>query len=307
MLSITIMQHLLIIGASGVLGHAAALHFLEKGHKVTAFVRDKNKATDLLQSGAEIIEGDITDPSGIKNIFKDVDIVLTAVHGMLGRGKNSSENLDGRAHMQLIDEARRAGVKHFIYTSIAGAAPDSPFDFSRTKYSVEQHLIKSGLGYTILRPAAFMEWHAYRLLGKGIIEKGKASILGKGETPMNFVAVKDVVVTIDKVITSVEYINTILTLAGPQNFTRNEVAEMFGKATCKPFTVKHLPIGMVKLLSIIFQPFHPGIARIMKLTLLTEGVDQSMPSSDSVKRFGLEPTTMVSFISHIIGEDVKKV
>jgi uncharacterized protein YbjT (DUF2867 family) len=299
MFSITIMQHLLVIGASGVLGHSAALHFLEKGYKVSAFVRDKNRVPDLPPKGAEIIEGDIADPSSIKNIFNGVDTVLTAVHGMLGRGKNSSENLDGWAHMQLIDEARRAGVKHFIYTSIAGAGPDNPFDFSRTKYSVEQYLIKSGLGYTILRPAAFMEWHAYRLLGKGIIEKGKANILGKGDTPMNFIAVKDVVGTIDRIISADQYINTILTLAGPQNFTRNEVADMFGKATGKPFTVKHLPIGMVKLLSIIFQPFHPGIARIMKLALLTEGVDQSMPSSDSVKRFGLEPTTMESFISQV--------
>jgi uncharacterized protein YbjT (DUF2867 family) len=294
------MKHLLVIGASGVLGHAVAIHFLAKGYKVTAFVRDMKKVKELRQEGAEIIEGDITDPSSIKNIFNGVDTVLTAVHGMLGRGKNSSENLDGRAHLRLIDEARRAGVNHFIYTSIAGAGPDSLLDFSRTKYSVEQYLINSGLTYTILRPTAFMDWHAYRLLGKNIIEKGKTTILGKGEDKVNFIAARDIAAALDKIIESDKYRNTIITLAGPQNLTRKQVAELFGKAIGKTPKVGHVPIGIVNLMSRIFQPFHPGIARIMRLATITENTDQSVDPGFSIAQFWLQPTTMESFIDQII-------
>ncbi len=41
------MKHLLVIGASGVLGGEAAAHFMAKGYKVSAFVRDKTKVDGL--------------------------------------------------------------------------------------------------------------------------------------------------------------------------------------------------------------------------------------------------------------------
>lgn len=294
------MKNLLVVGASGVLGRAAVLHFLDNGFNVTAFARDTGKVSDLREKGARIIAGDINDPASFSNIFQDVDIVLTAVHGMIGRGKNRSENVDERGHMNLIDAAKKAGVKCFIYTSIIGASQDNSLDFSRTKYAVEKYLQASGMRYTILRPTAFMEWHAYRLLGKSIIEKGKTMILGKGDTVMNFVAVQDIVGTIDYIISSGQCTNTVETLAGPDNLTRNEVAQMFGKATGKPFKIQHLQISVVKVLSKIFQPIHPGVARVMRLTVLSEGRDQSQPAAETIARFSLQPTTMQMFIDKIV-------
>ena len=77
----------------------------------------------------------------------------------------------------LIEEAQKSGVKHFIYTSVYTASADHPVDFFRTKYFIEQFLIKSGLNYTILQLPAFMEWHVYNLLGKNIVQKGKTTFI----------------------------------------------------------------------------------------------------------------------------------
>jgi uncharacterized protein YbjT (DUF2867 family) len=294
------MKNLLVAGASGVLGRAAVMHFLDRGYNVTAFVRDIGKVDDLRAKGARIIAGDINDPSSFEKIFQGIDIVLTALHAMIGRGKNSSENVDERGHKNFIDAAAKSGVHLFIYTSIIGASSNNSLDFSRTKYVVEKYLEASGMKYTILRPTAFMEWHAYRLLGKSIIDKGKTMILGRGDTVMNFIAVQDIVGTIDYIISSGQCINTIEALAGPDNLTRNQVAEMFGKTTGKPFKIQHLPISVVKLLSKIFHPIHPGVARIMRLTVLSEGRDQSEPAAETVARFGLQPTTMQMFIDKIV-------
>ncbi len=186
------MKNILIVGASGVLGHAAAEHFLQKGYRVIAFVRDPGKVKDLEALGATVIQGDLTRPETFPPALRGVDIVLAAAHALMGRGKNSSEQVDGTGHQQLIDAAKAAGVKHFIYTSAEFAAPDARLDFSRTKHAVEQYLAKSGLPYTIIRPAAFMEWHAYRLLGQKILDSGKVSILGNGKAKVNFIAASDV-------------------------------------------------------------------------------------------------------------------
>lgn len=294
------MPHLLIIGGTGVLGSAAAAHFLEKGFQVTVFVRNKSKAMGLEKSGALLITGDLTDPATISGIFNGVDLVLTAAHGMLGKGKNKSARVDKAGHLYLIDEAKKAGIRHFIYTSAFSASPDHPVDFFRTKYAVEQYLINSGLSYTILRLPAFMEWHVYNLLGKNIVEKGKTTILGSGKNPANFIAVKDVIAAIGNVALNQTYYNKIITLSGPQNISRNEIAEFFGKALGKKPKIGHAPIGILKIFSVLFQPFHPGIARIMKLSIHTEKSDETMNTRDSIVQFGLTPTTIESFIESVV-------
>ncbi|MDZ4809213.1 MAG: SDR family oxidoreductase, partial [Bacteroidota bacterium] len=218
------MPRLLIIGGTGVLGNAAAIHFLEKGFQVTVFVRNKDKAINLEKKGAAVITGDLTDAATITGIFNGIDVVLTAAHGMLGKGKNKSATVDEAGHKLLVEEAKRAGVTHFIYTSSSTASPDHPVDFFRTKYLIEQYIINSGLNYTILRLPAFMEWHVYNLLGKNIVEKGKTAILGSGNNPTNFIAAKDVVAAIDIIALNQNYYNKIIAVAGPQNISRNEIA-----------------------------------------------------------------------------------
>lgn len=294
------MKHILIIGANGALGNTAARFFLDQGYRVTAFVRDSDKVPQLAALGAIVKEGDITRPSTFGNIFSGVDVVLTAVHSLMGKGSNSSENVDLIGHKKLIDAALASGKPYFIYTSATLAGPDNHLDFSRYKYEVEQYLSQSGLSYTILRPAAFMEWHAYRLLGKNIIEKGKTTILGKGDTPMNFIAVKDVVAAINHIISVSAYRNTIINLAGPGNYSRNEVADLFGAATGKPYKTGHMPIGLVNILGNLFKPFHPGLARVMRLTALSEGKDASMEARDTIQQFGLQPTSLNEFIYEIL-------
>jgi NADH dehydrogenase len=294
------MPRLLIIGGTGVLGSAAAIHFLEKGFDVTVFVRNKDKAAELEKKGATILTGDLTDAATITGIFNGVDIVLTAAHGMLGKGKNKSEKVDEAGHQYLIEEAKQSAVKHFIYTSVYSASPDHPVDFFRTKYSVGQYLINSGLNYTILRLPAFMEWHVYNLLGKNIVEKGKTTILGSGKNATNFIAVKDVVAAIDSIALNQNYYNKTIPVAGPKNINRNEIAGLFGSAlNIKPKT-GHVPVGVLKIFSVLLKPFHPGIARIMKLSVHGEKADETMNTKDSIEQFGLQPTTIEEFIESAI-------
>ncbi len=296
------MPHLLIIGANGVLGNAAASHFLEKGYRVTAFVRDKAKAAELERKGAAVLVGDLTKPLTLTGIFNGVDIVLTAAHGMLGKGGNKSEKVDNAGHKLLIDEAKKSGVRQFIYTSVSTAAANHPVDFFRTKYLVEQYLIRSGLNYTILKLPAFMEWHAYHFLGKNIIEKGKVSILGAGKNPVNFIAVKDIVSALDKIAGDETYYNKTIPLAGPDNISRNEVAGLFEKAVNRKARIGHVPVAILKVMAVLFKPFNPGIARIMKFSVYTDKSDETMNPQHSIRQFGLNPTSLEEFIQSVVSK-----
>jgi uncharacterized protein YbjT (DUF2867 family) len=294
------MQHILIVGATGELGRAAALHFLHKGCKVTALVRDTSKAEDLKKEGAKIIYCDLSKASCDRETFTDVEVVLTAAHAMMGKGRNGSTAIDDKANKWLIDLAVKAGVKQFIFTSVHDVSPEHPIDFFRTKYSVEEYLKVSGMNYTILRMSAFMEWHAFNLLGKSIVEKGKTTLFGKGENKTNFIAVADVVTALNQIAGNAYYFNKTIELSGPGNFTKNEVVQQFGKHLGINPRVKHVPETVLKVMSTLFKPFHPGLSRVMKLSVYNEHSNQSRNEEETIVQFGMQPTTLDKFIGQKI-------
>ena len=56
----------------------------------------------------------------------------------------------------IADQALKAGVKHYVYTSVEGADRKTGVPHFETKFVVEEHIKKIGLEYTILRPVTFM-------------------------------------------------------------------------------------------------------------------------------------------------------
>ena len=183
---------ILVIGSTGVLGHETTRQLLEAGHKVRAMTRDPQKAADLAALGAEVVQGDLIDPASLQKACQGVEAVLAAAHQLMGTGKYSSKAVDDDGHRALIDAAKEAGVRHFVYVSVQMASETNPVDFCRTKFKIEEYLKASGLSYTILRPPAFMEWHVHNLLGAAILAIGKGTVYGAGNNPINFMAGKDV-------------------------------------------------------------------------------------------------------------------
>jgi len=156
---------ILIVGVTGVLGRETARQLLEAGHKVRGLTRNPSNAEDLKALGSEIFQGDLIDKASLERACMGVDAVMLAAHQLMGTGKYTSQAVDDDGHRALIDVAKAAGVKHFVYISIQKASPDHPTDFFRTKAKIEEYLKASGLSYTILRPPALMEWHVHNLLG----------------------------------------------------------------------------------------------------------------------------------------------
>ncbi|GAA4449135.1 NAD(P)H-binding protein [Nibrella saemangeumensis] len=287
---------ILIVGATGVLGHEAALQLLAAGRSVRAMVRNPEKAADLQQLGAEIVQGDLTDPASVAKACQGAEVVLAAAHSLMGRGKYRSENVDDAGHRTLIDAAKEAGVRHFIYTSIQGAGPDHPFDFDRIKYQIEQYLIHSGMTYTILRPSAFMELHAHTLMGKDILVKGKTTIFGQGNNPTNFVSVRDIARLITISLNDPKAHNRIIDIGGPTNPTKNEVANLYGRLAGVTPRIGHMSRGTLRVLSRVIRPFHPGIGRIMEMSAAMDEIDATMDMSETLKDFPLKLTTIEEFV-----------
>jgi len=287
---------ILIVGATGVLGREATRQLLAAGYQVRAMTRACERAADLQQLGAEVVEGDLIDPASLRRACRGADAVLAAAHQLMGTGRYSSHAVDDVGHRSLIDAAREAGVKHFVYISVLGGTADHPVDFFRTKIKIEQYVKQSGLSYTILRPPAFMEWHVHNLLGQSILDAGKTTIFGSGDNPTNFIAGRDVAHFAVLALTDPRLKGRTLEIGGPDNLTKNQIATMYGLCVGRPVKVSHVPDAMMRIMSPIMQPFQPVLSRLMAFSVWGDTTDQTFDASELLKQYPMAMTHVQDFI-----------
>lgn len=290
------MSTTLVVGATGVLGRATVPELLRHGQRVRALVRDTRHTEDLARAGVELVEGDLTDAASLEAACKGVMRVFACAHALLGRGANRSAQVDHVGHSALVAAARGAGVARFVYTSVMGAREDHPIDFWRTKFEIEEVLRESGLPFTILRPAAFMETHVHRLIGQPLLERGVAVLIGPASKPRNFVAVRDVARFAVKALTDDELVGRTLEIGGPDNVSNRDVAVMY-RMRVRQGRIVHLPLTAARIVAAAVRPWHEGLARALDLAALDE---REMPETwdDNVllREFPVKLTAIDPFV-----------
>ena len=292
------MKNILIVGGTGTLGKELAAQLLGKGEKVYVLTRNPTKTGPLSTSGVHIVEGDLTDKTSLVRACKGMDIVISAAHSLLGKGKYASEKVDDLGQKNLIDAAITEGVKHFIFTSVIGASDHHGSDFWRRKWQTEQYLLTSGLSYNIVRASAFMEFHIAEMLGKSIVAKGKTTIFGKGQNPTNFVSVKDVAALMCRLSETPQYRNQIFEIGSPDNLSRLEIVKIYEEKIGKPIKISHVPNGILRFMSSVLKPFHPGISRVLFVSDLFDRTEQAFDVRPLLEKIPMPLTTVSDFIKH---------
>jgi NADH dehydrogenase len=270
------MVMILIVGGTGTLGSATTRRLLTRGTAVRVMTRTPEKAAELGKLGAEVVQGDLLEKASLTRACRGVEKVLAAAHSVMGRGREASKYVDLQGHKDLIDAARTAGVKHFVYTSAYQYNPTyDAVPFFHFKRQIEHYLQTSGLSYTILRPTAFMEAHAEMFIGQPILGKGKVSLFGKGQNPRNFVAADNVAQFAVMALSDPTFSGQTVDIGGPENLTNMEVVRLYEKLDGRTAKVSHVPLGMLKVMYRLMRPFHPGLSQIMQFSIYADTTDNS--------------------------------
>jgi len=146
-----------LTGASGFIGSYTAQALAARGHRVRALVRASSRRDHIHESVNEFVEGDYAAPEVQKRLVDGVDAVIhNAIDWDARRDAPEDENFQRNvlASLRLLDHARLAGVKQFIFVSSVAAyheiLPDRPLDenhptwprntYGACKAAVESHL-----------------------------------------------------------------------------------------------------------------------------------------------------------------------
>lgn len=145
------MAKVFIAGGSGYVGRHLIPELLARGHEVIALVRAGSETK--IPSGCRTVVGDALDGAGYRSAVSNEHtfVQLTGVaHPSPSKGREF-ETIDRRSAMEAIRVAREAGVRHFVYVSVAHPAP-AMRAYIAARSACEEAIRESGLTATILRP-----------------------------------------------------------------------------------------------------------------------------------------------------------
>jgi NADH dehydrogenase len=234
----------LVAGATGNVGGAVCEALLGQGKPVRAMVRetsDPGRVRRLEELGAEVVRGELRDPSSLARACAGAATVLSGATTIGSLGTDSITAVDRDGQLSLVDAARAASVGHFIYVSYTRRV-DTDDPLTQAKRAVENRLRESGLAFTILRPSYFMEMWLGPALGWDL-HAGRARVLGSGEQRVSWISARDVVVAVVACVDNPGAHEQTIELGGPDAVSPLEVVQLAESITGQDVEVEHVPVA----------------------------------------------------------------
>lgn len=274
---------ILVVGATGQLGSKITRGLLARSMRVRALSRPTSAYQPLEQLGAEVVFGDLKDRSSLDAACAGADAVITTANSARRGGGDTVTSVDANGTRSLIDAAKTAGVRRFIYTSVLGASADSPVPFLAAKAASEGHLRGGGMEWTVLAPDAFMESWPARVVGAPALAGAPVLIVGEGRRRHMFVAEDDVAAFAVAAVESPHAVNQRIPIGGPDALTWHDVVTVYERVLGRPLHVKSVAPG---------EPV-PGVPpAVLPLLASFETYDSVFDSRQSAARFGIALTPL---------------
>ena len=237
-------ETLLITGATGRQGGAVLRHLLKQGGwKLRTLVHraDPRGIDGLTQQGVEIVQGDLEDVSSLEFAVRGVYGVYS-VQNFWAVGARR-EVQQGR---NLAAVAKKAGVQHFVYSSVGGAERKTGIPHWESKWEIENYIRQLKLPATVLRPVSFMETYHILEVEVGIL-KGKLADAVRGDKPYQTIATDDIGAFAALAFARPkDFVGLELEIAGSE-LTNPEAAKVFSRVMGKPVKFRKLPLPIVRV------------------------------------------------------------
>ena len=229
-----------LAGATGYLGKFITQELVSRNIGTKIIVRNKDKVS-LQAPNLEIIEAQVTRAKTLENVFRNVDVVISTVGITRQKDGLTYMDVDYQANANLIDEAKKAGVKKFIYISVLNGEQLRHLKICEAKEKLGDYLKSSGLDYCIIRPNGFFSDMGDFLK---MAKSGKVYLFGDGELKLNPIHGEDLA---KRVVDAIHQDEKEINIGGPDMLSQNEIAELAFKAFSKPLKIIHLPDWIRKL------------------------------------------------------------
>ncbi|MBD3880359.1 SDR family oxidoreductase [Phormidium tenue FACHB-886] len=302
-------MNILIVGATGTLGRQIARRALDEGYQVRCLVRSFRKAAFLKEWGAELVGGDLCDPTSLPPALEGITAVIDAA---TARPTDSQgiRKVDWDGQVSLIQAAKTAGVDRFIFFSILDCEKYPYVPLMEIKRCTETFLAESGLNYTILRPCGFMQG----LIGQyaiPVLEKQAVWVMGDG-SPTAYMDTQDIARFAVQALKVPETVNRSFPVVGTRAWGAYEIIRLCERLSGREAKISKMPIGLLRTVQKTARFFQWGwnlADRLAFAEVVASGQTLDAPMDETYAVFGInrqETTTVENYLQEYFGRITKK-
>ena len=212
---------MILVTTAGKVGSEASRLLKKRGIQVRVLVRNPERAASLAHAGVEIVKGDLEIPSTIDAAMEGVSSVVLVSPAV------------PRQELNVVDSAVRAGVQHVVKIT-SKASTESPVARRRGQAEIENGLIASGLGYTLLRNNAYMQNF---LMMAPAISKTSSFGTSTGEGRIGMIDARDVAAVAAEIAASpTRHAGKSYSPTGPELLSCQDVAAVLSKVLGRKIT-----------------------------------------------------------------------
>ena len=213
-------MRVLMVGATGKYSHHVLPELKKRGVKVRALVRNRDSEKKARENGAdETALGDLQEARGLISAAVGVDGVFHIGPAFAARESDMG--------VTMVEAAKAAGVSKFVFSSVMHPSI-SKLTNHASKRPVEEAVYDSGMTFTVLQPAIFMQ-----TMESGwteVIRSGRFALPYSRRVKTSFVDYRDVAEVAAEAFVTDKFDNGTYELSAPGLFNRAEIAALMSEA-----------------------------------------------------------------------------
>jgi uncharacterized protein YbjT (DUF2867 family) len=272
-------------------------------------VRSFKRAAFLKEWGAELVGGNLCNPETLPAAFDGVTAVIDAATAR-ATDSLSIKEVDWDGKLALMEAAKTVGVERYIFFSILDAHKYPEVPLMEIKRCNEAVLAESGLNYTILRLAGFMQG----LIGQYAIPiLDNQAVWMTGEVaPIAYMNTQDIAKFAIRSLSVPETENKSFPVVGTRGWSGDEIVQLCERLSGKEAKIIRSPLALlrtVRKIARFFQWSWNVADRLAFVEVLATGKSLTASMDEVYPVFGLDPketTTLEGYMQEYFTRIMKK-
>jgi uncharacterized protein YbjT (DUF2867 family) len=272
-------MNVLVAGAGGLLGKEIVKSLNQKGIVPDGLVYSEKEFERVEDPLARKLARDVTKPQQLEGVCKGVDIVISTIGITRLAAEITHMDVDYLGNVNLLHEAKKDGVKKFVFISPAGTDQGhKEVPLFEAKYLFEEELKQSGMGWLIFRSGGFFRDFAdYGKAGAN----GKSWVINGGlnkSTPIAITELAEIMVE-----DSLKETNKVIEVGGPEDLNWKDICQICAEALDAKTKIVSLPTWLCHFTLWLIRPFSHKYYAMGKLLLYTSTHELLTPKRGKMK------------------------